>query len=88
MKIMRYLEQKAQGMVEYALILAFVVGIAAALTSSTGIKGAIEQTFTNVKNTLNNANSTSTQGTSTQGTSTQGSGTQGSGTQGSGTQGN
>ena len=58
MKIMRYLEQKAQGMVEYALILAFVVGIAAALTSSDGIKGAIETTFEKVTTTLNTANGT------------------------------
>ena len=58
MKIMRYLEQKAQGMVEYALILAFVVGIAAALTSSDGIKGAIENTFTKVTETLNTSNGT------------------------------
>ena len=58
MKVMRYLEQKAQGMVEYALILAFVVGVAVALASSDGIKGAIEQTFTNVTNTLNTANGT------------------------------
>ena len=76
MKVMRYLEQKAQGMVEYALILAFVVGIAAALTSSDGIKGAIENTFTKVTETLTTSNGT------------QGSGTQGSGTQGGGTQGN
>jgi pilus assembly protein Flp/PilA len=62
MKVMRYLEQKAQGMVEYALILAFVVGVAVALTSSDGIKGAIETTFTNVTKTLNNANGTSTSG--------------------------
>lgn len=58
MKIMRYLEQKAQGMVEYALILAFVVGIAAALTSSSGIKGAIQNTFTKVTETLNTSSGT------------------------------
>ena len=67
MKIMRYLEQKAQGMVEYALILAFVVGIAAALTSSDGIKGAIENTFEKVTTTLNTANGTQTQGGGAQG---------------------
>ena len=67
MKIMRYLEQKAQGMVEYALILAFVVGIAAALTSSDGIKGAIETTFEKVTTTLNTANGTQTQGGGNQG---------------------
>ena len=66
MKVMRYLEQKAQGMVEYALILAFVVGVAAALTSSDGIKGAIENTFKNVTTTLNTANETQTQGDDTQ----------------------
>lgn len=73
MKVMRYLEQKAQGMVEYALILAFVVGIAAVLTSSTGIKGAITTTFEKVTTTLNTANGTQTQGGGTQ---TQGGGTQ------------
>ncbi len=72
MKIMRYLEQKAQGMVEYALILAFVVGIAAALTGSDGIQEAIKTTFTNVTSTLNKANNTSTQGGTTQGGGTQG----------------
>jgi pilus assembly protein Flp/PilA len=67
MKVMRYLEQKAQGMVEYALILAFVVGVAVALTSSDGIKGAIETTFNNVTQTLNKANNTSTGGNTSTG---------------------
>ena len=56
MKIMRYLEQKGQGMVEYALILAFVVAVAVALTGEGGIREAIQTTFTNVTNTLNDAN--------------------------------
>ena len=55
------LKQKGQGMVEYALILAFVVGVAAFLTSSSGVGNAIQTTFTNVTNTLNNANTQSTQ---------------------------
>ena len=62
MKVMRFLEQKAQGMVEYALILAFVVGVAVALTGSDGIKGAITDTFNNVTKTLNDANTNSTSG--------------------------
>ena len=59
MKIMRYLEQKGQGMVEYALILAFVVAVAVALTGNDGIRGAIKTTFSNVTSTLTNANSQS-----------------------------
>ena len=63
MKIMRYLEQKGQGMVEYALILAFVVAVAAALMNTdNGIRGAIETTFGNVTNTLNTANDAAPQG--------------------------
>jgi pilus assembly protein Flp/PilA len=61
MKIMRYLEQKGQGMVEYALILAFVVAVAVALTGNGGIREAISTTFSNVTKTLNSANTQSTQ---------------------------
>ena len=52
----RYLNQKGQGMVEYALILAFVVIIAAALTDNGGIRGGIEAVFQSVTNQLTNAN--------------------------------
>ena len=42
----RYLSQKAQGIVEYALILAFVVAIAIFITNSNGgLKGAIQGLF-------------------------------------------
>ncbi len=44
----RYLGEKGQGMVEYALILAFVVGIAAALTGNGGIGQAIRGVFDRV----------------------------------------
>ena len=55
MKVMRYLEQKAQGMVEYALILAFVVGIAAvALNSDGGLASGIQKAFSNVSQSLDN----------------------------------
>ena len=41
----RYLSQKAQGIVEYALILAFVVALAIVRTSSNGLSGAISGIF-------------------------------------------
>ena len=57
MKVMRYLEQKAQGMVEYALILAFVVGIAAvALNGNNGLGQAIQGVFDRVTTQLNGTN--------------------------------
>ena len=43
----RYLSQKAQGIVEYALILAFVVVLAIVLTNSGGLSDAIKDVFTN-----------------------------------------
>lgn len=52
----RYLNQKGQGMVEYALILAFVVVIAAFLTGNDGIGQAIQDVFQSVTNQLNQAN--------------------------------
>lgn len=41
----RYMSQKAQGIVEYALILAFVVVVAAVLTQSDGLGEAIKGIF-------------------------------------------
>lgn len=41
----RYLSQKAQGIVEYALILAFVVVVAAVLTTDNGLSEAIKGVF-------------------------------------------
>lgn len=41
----RYMSQKAQGIVEYALILAFVVVVAAVLTSDNGLSEAIKGVF-------------------------------------------
>ena len=54
----RYLSQKAQGIVEYALILAFVVAIAIFITTGEGnlsgaIKGVFTKTAEQVKNTGN-----------------------------------
>lgn len=65
MKVMRYLEQKGQGIVEYALILAFVVAIAAGLTNAGGIKDKVSAIFTQVGNTLDTAKNNSTTTTTT-----------------------
>lgn len=43
----RYMSQKAQGIVEYALILAFVVVVAAVLTQTNGLSSAISGVFSN-----------------------------------------
>ena len=46
----RYLSEKAQGMVEYALIVAFIVGVAAVVFASNGsFQQAVEAGFTKVK---------------------------------------
>lgn len=49
----RYLGEKGQGMVEYALILAFVVVIAGYLTGNGNIGEAIQNTFGKVVTALN-----------------------------------
>ena len=46
------LGKKGQGMVEYALILAFVVVLALALTNTGGIADKIKAVFTNVGSAL------------------------------------
>ena len=51
----RYLSQKAQGIVEYALILAFVVVLGVVLTSDGGLSGAISGIFGKTKDQLNSA---------------------------------
>lgn len=54
----RYLSQKAQGIVEYALILAFVVVLAVVLSGDTGLKGAISDIFGTTAKKLSTANTT------------------------------
>lgn len=46
----RYLSEKAQGIVEYALILAFVVVIAAGISNSGSIANGVQNVFNNVAN--------------------------------------
>ena len=48
----RYLSQKAQGIVEYALILAFVVVVAAALINGGELSNAVKNIFGNTANQL------------------------------------
>ena len=48
----RYMSQKAQGIVEYALILAFVVVVAAALLSGGDLSNAVKNIFGNTANEL------------------------------------
>jgi pilus assembly protein Flp/PilA len=48
----RYLDQKGQGMVEYAVILAFVVVVAASLANAGTLQTAISAVFTSVANLL------------------------------------
>lgn len=46
----RYLNEKAQGMVEYALIVAFIVGIATLIFGTDGsMKDAVSKAFEKVK---------------------------------------
>ena len=46
----RYVSEKAQGIVEYALILAFVVVIAAGIANSGDIATGVKNVFNNVAN--------------------------------------
>lgn len=48
----RYLTQRGQGMVEYAVILAFVVVVAAYFTNANGLGDAIHGVINNVTNKL------------------------------------
>lgn len=49
----RYLGEKGQGIVEYALILAFVVVVAAAITGSGNLKGKVQGAFENISSAFN-----------------------------------
>ncbi|WP_296771406.1 pilin protein [Selenomonas sp.] len=55
-KLNKFFTQKGQGIVEYALILAFVAAIAAvALGSDTGLGNQIKGLFTSAKNNISTA---------------------------------
>jgi len=62
----RYLNNKGQGIVEYALILVFVVAIAAiALSTDSGIGDALQKAFERVANALSPTGAGSGTGTGT-----------------------
>ena len=46
----RYLSEKAQGIVEYALVLAFVAVVAAALGTQGGLTNKVKEAFTSITN--------------------------------------
>ena len=48
----RFFKEKGQGIVEYAVLLAFVVAIAAYLFTSSGIKNEVTATFESTKSML------------------------------------
>jgi len=58
----RYLSEKAQGIVEYALILGFVVVVAAVLTTANGdgLKEKISNVFTSVSNAFDSTKKSGT----------------------------
>lgn len=56
----RYLSQKAQGIVEYALILAFVVVVAAVLTTDNGLSNAVTEVFKKATNQVKTGTTTTT----------------------------
>lgn len=49
----RYLSEKAQGIVEYALVLAFVVVVAAAITSGGDLSTKVKEAFDNAASAFN-----------------------------------
>lgn len=61
----RYVSEKAQGIVEYALLLALVVVVGAVLIGNNSLATSIHTIFDNVKGLLNNASNASTAATST-----------------------
>ncbi|RHM54577.1 pilin protein [Mitsuokella sp. AF33-22] len=58
----RYVSEKAQGIVEYALILAFVAVVATALFGNDSIKDSIKDVFDNIKELLKKGAAASKQG--------------------------
>ena len=52
----RFFKEKGQGVVEYAVLLAFVVAIAAFLFSESGVKDEVSKTFSKTVSTLSTGN--------------------------------
>lgn len=47
-----FLRKKGQGIVEYAVLIAFVVAISVALVSNTGVKGEISNTISQTRSVI------------------------------------
>ena len=58
-KIRKFLGEKGQGIVEYALILAFVVAVAAVLTNGGKLREAVTKVFDSVTTQLNGSGGSS-----------------------------
>ncbi|MBO5635975.1 MAG: hypothetical protein J5906_00420 [Acidaminococcaceae bacterium] len=52
----KFFTEKGQGIVEYAVLLAFVIAIAAYLFSETGVKGEVSKTFSKTVSVLSSGN--------------------------------
>ena len=50
--VLRYLGKKGQGIVEYAVLLAFIIAIAAYLITNTDIKNEVTATFSTTASVL------------------------------------
>lgn len=53
----KFFTEKGQGIVEYAVLLAFVVAIAAYLFSESGVKTEVSKTFSKTVSVLSSGNS-------------------------------
>ena len=53
----KFFTEKGQGIVEYAVLLAFVVAIAAYLFSESGVKPEVSKTFSKTVSVLSSGNS-------------------------------
>lgn len=53
----RFFTEKGQGIVEYAVLLAFVVALAAYLFGQSGVKSEVSKTFSKTVSVLSSGNS-------------------------------
>ena len=61
--IKKFFDEKGQGIVEYALILAFVVAIAVALTNSSGLKDSVQGAFSDTADKIDAVKTSTTTST-------------------------
>ncbi len=61
----KFFTEKGQGIVEYAVLLAFVVAIAAYILADGGFKSEVQKPFSNAKSVLTDANAATSTATTT-----------------------